>query len=450
MGGHAMTTRHVPSLKHRSGPRKIPRSPAAESAQLIIPALRCKIGTWVYYAAAMRFADVAERVHLAQDIHQSGSLNDLIQRALDRRAGDISEYLVKQRRERFFNAIVVGVYGGEPEWLDLRVEDNQILNPSDIPEYVKESLGILRLSGAEQLFALDGQHRVVGIREAIKQDDALGNEQLTALFVSHSRTRPGLERTRRLFTTLNRYAKPVNKKDVIALDEDDTVAIVTRKLVDSHQLFRDKISVMHTKSMPASARDQFTSIVALYDALDIYLRSCGKMSPREWTKFKRFRPTDEVIQKNFVVGSAIFDGICKYFEEVREMRDSPSGSAIAGKYRNKEGGNLLFRPIGLSILMRTLAFLRNDGLSENTALMRISRVPMQLSRGPWLGLLWDSDNRRMIVRSENQTAATRILYYGAGGDLRHMKTTAAKLGDELKGLLGSTVRILPKRYGKLH
>src|SRR5947207_2272968 len=92
------------------------------SSVLLLPALRSTMGTWIYYTAAMRLGDVAARVRLAQDIHTSSSLNELIQRALDRRAGDISEYLVTQKKERFFNAIVIGVYGGDPEWLDLRVE----------------------------------------------------------------------------------------------------------------------------------------------------------------------------------------------------------------------------------------------------------------------------------------------------------------------------------------
>ena len=39
--------------------------------------------------------------------------------------------------------------------------------------------------------------------------------------VMHKNTTDGLEATRRLFTTLNKTAKPVSKNAVIALDEDD-------------------------------------------------------------------------------------------------------------------------------------------------------------------------------------------------------------------------------------
>ena len=38
---------------------------------------------------------------------------------------------------------------------------------------------------------------------------------------------------------MNRYAKPVKKSEIIALDEDDTIAIITRELVEKHPLFSD-------------------------------------------------------------------------------------------------------------------------------------------------------------------------------------------------------------------
>jgi DNA sulfur modification protein DndB len=61
----------------------------------------------------------------------------------------------------------------------------------------------------------------VGIKRAVAESTTLGEEEVIVLFVSHSRSTDGMERSRRLFTTLNRYAKPVSKMDIIALDEDD-------------------------------------------------------------------------------------------------------------------------------------------------------------------------------------------------------------------------------------
>ena len=46
-------------------------------------------------------------------------LNELIQRRLkEGRAEKIAKYLLREE-QRFFNALVVGVYGGDPRWYDI-------------------------------------------------------------------------------------------------------------------------------------------------------------------------------------------------------------------------------------------------------------------------------------------------------------------------------------------
>jgi DNA sulfur modification protein DndB len=211
--------------------------------ELIVPALRAIIGTWAYYAASLRFADVASRIKFASEVHgRDRQLNELIQRSLEKSASDIATYLRRQKEERFLNALVVGVYEGDPKWFNATINETERLDASRIPAYGLHALGLLVFDGRERLFALDGQHRVEGIRQALHGDSSLNDEQILVLFVGHQNTAAGLRRTRRLFTTLNRYAKPVSKSDLIALDEDDAVAIVTRTLVMTHALFHNRTS----------------------------------------------------------------------------------------------------------------------------------------------------------------------------------------------------------------
>ena len=114
---------------------------------------------------------------------------------------------------------MVGIYGGTPDWFPVDVEEVGELQPLNLSERSRESLGILQLSGDEKLFAVDGQHRVEGIKIALENAPHLADEELTVLFVGHSQTPEGTSRTRRLFTTLNKYAKPVTPDEIIALDE---------------------------------------------------------------------------------------------------------------------------------------------------------------------------------------------------------------------------------------
>ena len=82
-----------------------------------------------------------------------------------------------------------------------------------------------------------------------------------------------MQRTRRLFSTLNRHA--CNRSvftELIILDEDDIVAITCRHLIEKHPLFTDgKISLQKQKALNSKDQRSFTSVIALYQTMDIYL-----------------------------------------------------------------------------------------------------------------------------------------------------------------------------------
>ena len=59
-----------------------------------------------------------------------------------------------------------------------------------------ESLGFLVLRGDEKIFALDGQHRLAGIKRVVEDDLGVrANDEVSVIFVSHQATEAGLERT---------------------------------------------------------------------------------------------------------------------------------------------------------------------------------------------------------------------------------------------------------------
>ena len=193
------------------------------AGQLILPALRARMGQSWYYISAMRMSDIAERISVAEEIHTSQSLRDLLQRTLSGdRTKKITDYLVEQD-QRFFNSLVVGTYGGDPKWHEVSIRGTPSTIETELPGHLEGVLGILVLDGNEKLFAIDGQHRVAGIREALKRNEDLEKEEVSVILVAgvtqeHRQDDPeGFERTRRLFTTLNRYAKPVSKRDNIAV-----------------------------------------------------------------------------------------------------------------------------------------------------------------------------------------------------------------------------------------
>jgi len=417
-----------------SQPTTKPDAPVAKEP-LHLPSLRAHMGDWVYYITFMPMREIASRISVAEDIHSSETLKELLQRQLTNRSGEIETYL-RTQPQRFFNAIVVGTYGGKPQWHELSIRKLES-RLKDAPEYLDGALGILTLQGGEKLFAIDGQHRVSGIDKAIKQTPKLGSEEVTVIFVAgviaekRDEDPEGFERTRRLFTTLNRYAKPVSKKDIIALDEDDVIAITTRRLVEESPLFCDKVSVVKTKSLSVKDHRSLTTIVAIYDALDLYLRTLQ----RGWGKYKRKRPEDEdELSGFFTRATELFQAMCKTFPPLAKLRDSEPEQNVAARYRNNKGGHLLFRPIGFQLVIQTISQLMQKDMTLAKATAAVGEVPMTLSKAPWLGLLWDDTNHRMITR-DTPRPAQRLLYYCAGGNLADINTTEADLRNELAGAM---------------
>src|SRR6266851_10218253 len=88
------------------------------------------------------------------------------------------------------------------------------------------------------------------------------------------------------------------------------------------------------------------------------------------------------------------------------------------------------------MLIHTVKLFEEEDVKLEVILKRVSEVPMQLSDEPWLGLLWDSGNRRMLVSSENQRAALRVLFHGLGGNLIRLRSSVQDLKVELSGILG--------------
>ena len=256
-------------------------------------------------------------------------------------------------------------------------------------------------------------------------------EEVSVIFVAPRNDSAGMERTRRLFTTLNRYAKPVSKSEIVALDEDDIIAITTRELVEKYPLFQEKISLSKTKAIAVTDDRSFTTIVTLYDVLEVLFREKG----RGWTAFKRHRPEDDTIAEFSRNSAHFWDRMVVHFPPLKEVIAGQPDENIAGRYRHRAGGHLLFRPVGLLIIANVVRQAKDAGLDEREAIKRISEVSMELTDEPWVGLLWDKTNQRMISGTIPQKVAKQLLFYIIGGDLAEMKTNAEAVRREYAGLL---------------
>jgi DNA sulfur modification protein DndB len=294
-----------------------------------------------------------------------------------------------------------------------------------------DALGFLRLSGSEKIFAIDGQHRLAGIKKALSDGLDVANEQVSVLFVGHHRTPAGLQRTRRLFTTLNKTAIPVQKRDIIALDEDDVMAITARRLVETNPSFRDpKIAVIATANIPPMNRTCLTTIAGLYDVLKLIFEfKSGKRGDRS-LRFNR--PSDNRLDDYYSFAVDYFDALGRAFRPVSEVLAAKNPRLVTEKHRGSHGGHLLFRPLGLELFTRTaidVAAARKIALCE--AVSELRSLPTNLARPPYRGTIWDSGRSKMIVSGKSVARDVLLYMVGLKSRVPVAKVYARALGEPL-------------------
>ena len=377
-----------------------------------LPAIRAYIGDWVYYVATMRFKDVSEYVkRVDNELHKSDLLKQMLQRSITSNYKSIAHYIETQE-ERFFNALVLAVYDGDPTWHEVRLEYD------DGSEFY--NLGILELSGDEKIFPVDGQHRVEGIKKVTSESNRFDEERIPVIFIGHKTDDAGMQRSRRLFSTLNRYAKPVSMRDIIALDEDDIIAICSRELIDTHPLFaKDRILDSKTKAIPEGNGTVFTTIITFYECnreiLWILLKdrdikkSEGKTirGKAKITEFIRKRPSDDTIQDFIKLCTSFWDDLINCFDDVC---DYVSHAPDSTPYRNRTGGNLLFRPVALLPFIRAAVKVYIHQQKSFRDIFDLFPQPLlSISNELWSNILWNKEKNTMIMN--HQKLVEQLLLY---------------------------------------
>lgn len=391
--------------------------------EIHLPCLRGNMGDWIYYVTLMSFQEVAFRVKLPREIDkkydkENLKLGDWIQRKIEaNRIKHLISYL-KNQKQRFFNGLILGIYDGNPTWQEIDVQHSNIFNDETELNYLSKTFGILTLKGNESIFAIDGQHRAFAIRGALKEKDELKDEEIATIFVAHKTTEKGKIRTRRLFSTLNKFAKPVSQSEIIALSEDNNCAVITRYLVDEFDLLRGKILVIKNRSINPDNKTAFTNIMVLYDIVERLLTDKPvvgiKVKGRPKNEFTSVRTTDEEIQKAIKEIARVLLEICNKIPSLRKFFD---GAKID---RTKDTTSLLFRPIGQNVFFNVLKV----GLSKSKKKIVIdyfSKENFNLANKIWRRILWDEETETIITDKARQRFAILLILEHLGFQIRRTK-----------------------------
>ena len=398
------------------------------------PALRGLIGDWIYYSAVISAEQISKHIVPFHKIRESKSLEDYLQRTLKTRVNGIAKYL-QTHESRFFNSVIVGIFGALPDWHELNLE-KVVQNLDDTTSYnLQQTLGMLSFSGAESMFAIDGQHRVEGIKRAFEADPTrFSEDQYTVLFVAHRDDEAGKVRTRRLFCDINKNAVSVSPGDKVIIDEDDLCAVTTRRFYVEYPAFKlgQEIAVTERKEdLVEKGTDRFTSLLALYTVAQ-KLRKLVRVQPNKLEAAQENVVSLTKVMENF------FDFIIQYEPTLQAYFQQGGIDLTEQRLKNK---NLFFRPVGLEVLARVYVDAHRVSKLKNFA-DGLKNLNFANPGGVFDQVLWTSGKIKAGAKERN--AACDLLLYIIGLLDSRSKST---LLDRLQEITHNLKYKLPPKLG---
>lgn len=377
-----------------------------------IPALQARVGDWTYYICMMKYAEVARQVSFAHELGGNRDLGSMIQRGLSDRTKDIVAYLRKSDH-RFLGALIIAAWGGQPDYIELEMAD-----PENMLKGVDRGFGVLTFDGTQQYFAVDGQHRLSAIKEAIKTDPELGAEDIAVLIVSHYETEEGRERTRRLFTNINRNAKVTTAAENIALDEDDGYSIITRRLLDEHPFIGDDTRVKVFQAAPSGGdvrmagmsvaqtdKTAWSTIVVLRDLVE------QLWFPGKDGSDLADRPSAEKLDEAYKI---IGDRLTGLLEACGDVPSKLSAVQSARDVRAPKGaeasGQAFMRPVIQKAIVRVIRqIVTQDQLTFDETLARLKTLDWRIGQAPWTAV-FNPDSNKMIAGKDFSDLLLSLLH----------------------------------------
>lgn len=402
---------------------------------LYIPSITGQFAQWRYYQLIMQVRNIVEeldylptevkfRVKTADEVEEINSkyVNEMLQRVFDsNRLEPIKNYLLKQE-DKYVNNLTIAIYGGDPEWYPIGLKplvEMEEENEEQV-ESITKAFGLIKLRGDETMFVLDGQHRVKGLREAVLTKPDLLDEEIAVTLIAHNPDVVGRERTRRLFTTVNRYAKPVSAGESILLDEDDVSAILTRSLMNKHPILSRNNVVAQNKTADLKLSKDYnklTTTLCLYQINELFI-STDIYPKYEGAKANlvRVRPSEDIIEREKIKIFEYWDLFFSLFDKAREFVDAPE------IFRRNNEDLFYLRPIGQETVFFLISELeKNNRL--NACKENVKTIEPKLNSTFWNYILYDPYKNRILG---NKSLARLYLKYHFGMTLSAKQLTSLK------------------------
>ncbi|MER6173193.1 DNA sulfur modification protein DndB [Streptosporangium sp. NPDC001681] len=413
-------------------------------SKTVVPAFQAKVGNWTYYSCLMSYATVAREINFAHELGGNKDLGTMIQRGVGARTEEITNYLLTNEN-RFLGAIIVAAWGGEPNYIPVEIEKS--MENQGVLDGMDRNFGVLILDGTHQFFALDGQHRLRAIKDAVKRDPMLGKEDINVIVVPHLDSEEGRRRTRRLFTNINRNAVKTTAGENIALDEDDGFAILTRRMLDEHPFLKgDGVVQIFTKQgydgeLRLASRqvgvtaNSWTTIGVLYD----FITEIGfKLDPS--MNHASQRAKDEILDESYDLVTQRIDELLIACGDLQSRYEGSTAPRELRAPKGRDGeGHAFMRPAVQMQVAKAVRHIMDEGLIDWSELLnRLERLDWRIASSPfsavWLDTPDSSRKGKMITAKENAQLLYELLLVHLAPNSRAQIDRALKSYRTLKNI----------------
>jgi DGQHR domain-containing protein len=439
-------------------------------------------------------------------IRDEETIDEILQRPLDwSRQASLAQYLAARKSHKFPAVLVVI----SPSWVDdINAdewgEDGRAIKSAAnfTPIDTSNTVGLLDAKDVS-VFALDGQHRLMGIQglmtliktgrlqpynktkkavgKVITVDDLAEQYQVdSAHLQSLAHEKIGIEfipavikgetreearrRVRSIFVHVNLMAVKLSQGQLAMLNEDNGFSIVARKVAVTHPLFReeeDRNPRINWDSATVAAKSTvLTTLQALQDMSERYLEYKFPNWKPEKKGLIPMRPEDEEIEEGIKEFKQLFDHLAK-LPSYRRLESGDETPELRRFSFEQDGGeaNMLFRPVGQVALAQALGILvykKEFSLKEIFDKLRKYDTDggfsgMENSQSLWYGVLYDPNKKRVSVAGRD--LAARLIVYLLGGiqddmeraEIRRQVAEARTIEEQAMGFNGKFVE--PREVG---
>lgn len=383
--------------------------------------IKARMGDTEYYITKMPAGELVNNVGVAKEMPEWPDMTaeEKMQRECDIRriVEEIVPYVIEDP-DHFFSSLIVDIYSGFEDIRFESVEDavNGIPAAYAVP---MKGMGFITLPGSERLIALDGQHRLLSLRIAIKgimgvpagtkytpsinaliPHPELAKDEVCVILVQHTDT----AKIRKIFNKINKYAKQTSRSDNIITSDDDTFAVIARRLIkeDGPLAPIGKIELVNWKSNTLSQRSKnLTTLSALYTIAETILKDEGYSS--------KALPSDEALE-------AAYQRIMRFWSvsltKIQAFRDYLALTREDRPVSKLREESILLKPVTQMALAYTALMAQRKGIAWENVVDKLNQIDWSYTNDLWFNILViGSANKKMITGKDSIRSAGAVISY---------------------------------------